>query len=146
MKSQQANLLVFTSKLGYQTRSFEEAARKLGVGLIYVTDRCERLKDPWEDGAIAVHFQNPEVAAYIATEASRGRDVLGVIALGDKPAVAAAYAARGSGIRFHHPAAVEACCDKLRTREIFRDSGLPGPWFRAFPVKPVPELTIAGIT
>src|SRR2546429_5377187 len=32
-------LLLFTAKLGYQTRSFEEAARKLGVQLVYVTDR-----------------------------------------------------------------------------------------------------------
>src|SRR6266576_3681504 len=36
-------LLLFTAKLGYQTRSFEEAARKLGVQLVYVTDRCHEL-------------------------------------------------------------------------------------------------------
>jgi len=40
-------LLLFTAKLGYQTRSFEEAARELGVRLVYVTDRCHQLEDPW---------------------------------------------------------------------------------------------------
>ena len=34
---------LFASKLGYQTRSFEAAARKLGVQLAYVTDRCHEL-------------------------------------------------------------------------------------------------------
>ena len=143
--NQQKNLLLFTSKLGYQTRSFEDIARKFGVKLIYVTDRCEKLEDPWEDGAIAVHFQNPEAAAYCVMEASRVQGVHGIIALGDKPAVAAAYAARGMGIAFHHPAAVEACRNKMRTREVFRDAGLRVPWFRTFPIEPIPEPAIAGI-
>jgi biotin carboxylase len=146
MKSQQKNLLLFTSKLGYQTRSFEDAAQKMGVKLIYVTDRCERLDDPWEDGAIAAHFQNPEAAAHTAMEASRGQEVNGIIALGDKAVVAAAYAARGLGIPFHHPLAAEACRNKRRTREIFRDASLRGPWFQVFPVEPVPEPAIARIT
>jgi len=145
MMNQQKNLLLFTSKLGYQTRSFEDIARKFGVKLIYVTDRCEKLEDPWEDGAIAVHFQNPEAAAYCVMEASRVQGVHGIIALGDKPAVAAAYAARGMGIAFHHPAAVEACRNKMRTREVFRDAGLRVPWFRTFPIEPIPEPAIAGI-
>jgi len=74
-------LLLFTAKLGYQTRSFEDAARKLGVQLVYVTDRCHQLEDPWGDQAIAVHFESPEVAAYTAMEALRGQDVSGILAL-----------------------------------------------------------------
>jgi hypothetical protein len=94
MTTPSKRLLLFTAKLGYQTRSFEEAALKLGVQLFYVTDRCHQLEDPWGDRAIAVHFENPEVAAYIVMEAVRGQNVDGILALGDRPAVAAAYAAR----------------------------------------------------
>src|SRR4029077_6184591 len=79
-------LLLFTAKLGYQTRSFEEAARKLGVQLIYVTDRCHQLEAPWGDQAIAVTFETPEAAAYTVMEALRGQDVSGILALGDRPA------------------------------------------------------------
>ncbi len=123
-------LLLFTAKLGYQTRSFEDAARKLGVQLVYVTDRCHQLEDPWGDQAIAVHFETPDVAAYTVMEALRGQNVSGILALGDRPAAAAAYAARGLGIHYNHPATVEACRSKLRMREIFRDAGLNVPWFR----------------
>jgi hypothetical protein len=139
-------LLLFTAKLGYQTRSFEEAALKLGVQLVYVTDRCHQLEDPWGDRAIAVHFENPEAAAYTVMEALRGQNVEGVLALGDRPAIAAAYAARGLGISYNHPAAVEACRNKLRMREIFRDAGLRVPWFRNLPIHPTPEPSLLGIS
>jgi len=138
-------LLLFTAKLGYQTRTFEDAARKLGVQLVYVTDRCHQLEDPWGDQAIAVHFESPEAAAYTVMEALRGQEVSGVLALGDRPAAAAAYAARGLGIEYNHPASVEACRSKLRMREVFRDAGLRVPWFRSLPITPVPEPSLVGI-
>jgi len=139
-------LLLFTAKLGYQTRSFEEAARKLGVRLVYVTDRCHQLEDPWGDQAVAVHFETPEAAAYAVMETLRGQDVAGILALGDRPAAAAAYAARGLGVLHNHPAAVEACRSKLRMREIFRDAGLNVPRFRSLPITPTPEPSLLGLS
>jgi len=146
MTDQPNRLLLFTAKLGYQTRSFEDAARKLGVQLIYVTDRCHQLEDPWGDQAIAVHFETPEEAAYTVMESLRSQHVSGLLALGDRPAVAAAYAARGLGILHNHPAAVEACRSKQRMREVFREAGLPTPWFRTLPLEPPPEPALLGIS
>src|SRR6266481_1413123 len=139
-------LLLFTAKLGYQTRSFEDAARKLGVQLVYVTDRCHQLEDPWGDQAIAVHFETPDVAAYTVMETLRGQDVSGILALGDRSAAAAAYAARGLGVRYNHPVAVEACRSKLRMKEVFRDAGLSVPWFRNLLIDPAPEPVLLGIS
>ena len=139
-------LLLFTAKLGYQTHSFEDAARKLGVQLVYVTDRCHQLEDPWGDQAIPVHFESPEAAAYAVMESLRGQDVAGILALGDRPAAAAAYAARGLGVRYNHPVAVEACRSKLRMKDVFRDAGLRVPWFRGLPIDPTPEPVLLGIS
>src|SRR5262249_12715052 len=58
---------------------------------------------------------------------------------------AASFAARGLGLRSHHPAAVEACRSKLRTREVLRDAGLPVPWFRALHTQPTPEPSLLGV-
>ena len=143
---QQKRLLLFTGKLGYQTRSFGDAAEKLGVEIVFVTDRCHQLKDPWGDHAIAVHFESPESAAHTVLESQRQQQVDGILALGDRPAVAASYVARGLGIHFNHPAAVEACRSKLRMREVFRDAGLPVPWFRSAPLTPLPEPALLGIS
>src|SRR5579859_4652452 len=142
----QKRILLFVAKLGYQTRSFEEAAKKLDVELIYVTDRCHQLEDPWGDRAIAVRFESPEVAAHAVMQEARERHVDGILALGDRPLVAAAYAARGLGIAYNHPLVVEACRSKLRMREIFRDVGLNVPWFRKVPVYPEPEPALLGIS
>ncbi len=139
-------VLLFASKLGYQTRSFDDAAKQLGVELVFVTDRCHRLEDPWGDRAVAVRFESPESAAQTVVESQRSQRVDGILALGDRPAVAAAYAARGFGIHYNHPLAVEACRSKLRMREVFRDAGLPVPWFRAVPLNPTPEPALLGIS
>ena len=143
---QKKRLLLFTSKLGYQTRSFGDAAKKLGVELVFVTDRCHQLEDPWGDHAIAAHFESPEAAVQTVLESQRRQRVDGILALGDRPAAAAAYVARGLGIHFNHPAAVEACRSKLRMREVFRDAGLPVPWFRSVPLTPLPEPALLGIS
>jgi biotin carboxylase len=139
-------LLVFAAKLGYQTDGFREAAERLGIELRFVTDRCGRLEDPWGDRAIPAHFEEPEAAAGVVIEEMHGQAVDGVIALGDRPTVAAAYAARGLGVWHNHPAAVEACRSKERMREVFREAGLRVPWFRALPLKPVPEPALNGIS
>jgi D-alanine-D-alanine ligase-like ATP-grasp enzyme len=151
--SERKKLLLFAAKLGYQTRSLDEAAQRLGVDVIFVTDRCHQLDDPWGDRAIAVQFESPEVAAYSVMEAVRklgangeAATIDGILAFGDRPAVTAAYVARGLGVAYNHPAAVEACRSKLRMREVFRDAGLRGPWFRSVAVSPIAEPALIGIT
>jgi hypothetical protein len=141
-------VLVFASKLGYQTRSLDEAARKLAVDIVFVTDRCHQLDDPWGDRATAVHFESPDAAAYAVLEAVRAnaQPVDGILTFGDRPAVAAAYVARGLALAYNHPAAVQACRSKLRTREVLRDAGLPGPWFRTIALHPPPEPALLGIS
>ena len=139
-------ILLFTAKLGYQTRAFDAAAKKLGVELVFVTDRCHQLDDPWHDRAMPVRFEAPEEAAHAVMQAQAGQRVDGVLALGDRPTLAAAYVARGLGIAHNHPASVEACRSKLRLREVFRDAGLPTPWFRSVPLQAIPEPALMGIT
>jgi len=146
---QTKTVALFAAKLGYQTRSFESAARKLNVQLAYVTDRCHELADPWNDNAIAARFANPEEAAATAMQSLRGKPLHAILALGDAPAVAAAYAARGLGLRANHPAAVEACLNKFRMREVLRDAGNFNPpsnfWFRRIPLSPESEPALLGI-
>ena len=146
MTNPSKRVLLFTNKLGYQTRSFEEAAQKLNTEIVYVTDRCHKLEDPWGDRAIPVHFEAPQTAARSVVETLNGIAIDGIVALGDQPAVSAAYAARDLGIPYNHPAAVEACSSKFRMREVFRDTGLRTPWFRTMNIDPLPEPALLGIS
>jgi biotin carboxylase len=131
-KKHMSRLLILASKLGYQTRSFAEAARALGVDVVFASDRCHQLEDPWADGAIAVRFDDPEDSARQIVKHSFVRPIDGLIALGDRAASTAAHAARALGFSFRSPQAVENCRSKLRQREVLRDAGLPVPGFFSF--------------
>jgi len=127
-----SRLLILASKLGYQTHSFAEAAKALGVDVVFASDRCHQLEDPWADGAIAVRFDDPEGAAGRIVRQSFVQPVNGLIALGDRPTTTAAYAARALGFTYNAPQVTENCRSKLRQREILRDAGLSVPAFFSF--------------
>ncbi|MFY9584179.1 MAG: ATP-grasp domain-containing protein, partial [Candidatus Acidiferrales bacterium] len=125
-------LLILSSKLGYQTRSFAEAAQRLGIQVFFGSDRCHQLDDPWADGALALHFEQPEQAAASIVAQARAKLSDAILALGDRPTTTAAYAARALGIRYNSPESVEICRSKLRQREVLRAAGLPVPEFFSF--------------
>ncbi len=127
-----SRLLILASKLGYQTRNFAEAAKALGVDVVFASDRCHQLEDPWADGAIAVRFDESEEAARRIVQQSLVRPVDGLIALGDRSTSTAAHTARALGFAYNSPQSVENCRSKLRQREVLRDAGLPVPGFFSF--------------
>ena len=127
-------LLILASKLGYQTRGFAEAAEKLGIEVIFGTDRCHKLDDPWGDQALALHFEKPREAANEIVRELSGDPLQAVIALGDRPSPTAACTAQLLGIRGNPPEAVENCRNKARQRTVLASAGVRVPEFLAFSV------------
>ena len=124
-----STVLVLATTTGYQTRAFGDAAVRLGVDLVFATDRCHLIDDPWQDHAIPIRFYDEDSSVAAIVEAARQRPIDGVIAVGDRPTVIAARVANALGLLFHSPAAAAIARDKRRTRECLRDAGLPVPWF-----------------
>ena len=122
-------LLILASKLGYQTRGFAETAETLGVEVVFGTDRCHQLENPWGDHALSLHFENPRESAELIARELHGNPPDAILALGDRPTSAAAYAARILRIPGNPPEAVEACRNKLQQREILKAAGIPVPAF-----------------
>ena len=127
---------------GYQLRSFGDAAERLGLRLAFATDRCHQLDDPWRDGAVPIRFHDEPGA--IDTIVAAAPPIHGIVAVGDRPAIVAAGAARALGLPGHPPEAVRAAAHKQRTRERLRAAGLPGPAFRAVPVEADKTVLLAG--
>ena len=114
---------------GYQTRAFGEAAERCGVRLVFATDRCHQLEDPWQDHAIPIRFHEETASADAIVEAARQDAIDGIITVGDRPTVIAARVAARLGLPGHSAEAAAIACDKARTRERLRDAGLPVPWW-----------------
>jgi biotin carboxylase len=124
-----ARVLLLSHTTGYQLRAFNDAAERLGFELLFATDRCHRLDDPWQDRAVAVRFHDIEASVAAIVTRAREFPVDGVIAVGDQPVPLAARAAAALGIRWHTPAGAAASIDKRRSRAALAAAGLPSPRF-----------------
>ena len=131
-------VLLLATTTGYQIRSFGEAAERLGVRLVFASDRCDRLEDPWWDAAIPVRFHDmsSSVAAVVASfrgQAAHERPD-GVIAVGDRPTVLAAHVAAALDLPGNPPVATETSRNKLAARRAFAAAGLLTPRFEVVSV------------
>ncbi len=127
-------VLLLATTTGYQIRMFSEAAARLGVELVYATDRCDHLADPWRDGAIAVRFHQEWRSVDTLLKAVETRPIDAVLAVGDRPTVMAAYLSRLLGLPGHPPEAASAARDKRLFRERMRAAGLPAPAYTTVPI------------
>ncbi|MGH9492278.1 MAG: ATP-grasp domain-containing protein, partial [Terriglobales bacterium] len=130
---------MLTTTTGYQTRAFVEAAERMGLEVAFGSDRCHVLDDPWQDGALALRFEDAEGSARTISEYARKNPVSAIVALGDRPTPTAARACAVLGLPHHPPQAAEICRDKYRSRERLRDAGLRVPAFSRFPLESDPR-------
>src|SRR5216117_2665370 len=122
-------VLLLATTTGYQTRAFGEAAERLGVELVFATDRCHMIEDPWRDGAIPIRFHDEAAAVADIVESAGTCPLDGILVVGDRPTVIGARVACALGLPGHSPEAAGIATNKQRSRERFQRAGLPVPWF-----------------
>ncbi|MFQ5926629.1 MAG: ATP-grasp domain-containing protein, partial [Terriglobia bacterium] len=125
-------LLLLCTTTSYQTRAFVAAAATLNLEVVFGTDRCHVLEDPWRDGALALRFENTRESAGLIVDYAGSHRVDAIVALGDRATVTAAWACQELGLLSNSPATAEACRDKYKSRERLQSAGLPVPTFRRF--------------
>jgi biotin carboxylase len=121
-------ILLLSATTGYQLRSFNDAAERLGVEILFATDRCHMLDDPWQDRAVAVRFHDEDDSLRAIGRAVAERPIDGVLAVGDRPVVLAARVAQRLGLAGNPPDAAAASANKREARARFAAGGLPVPW------------------
>lgn len=114
----------------------------MGVELVLATDRCDRLDDPWRDAAVPIRFHDEDEAVQAIVKAAAAAPFAAVLAVGDRPALIGALAARALGLRGNPPAAVRVAGHKVKTRMCMRSAGLPTPWFRSVPLESNNEVLL----
>ena len=124
-----SRVLLLATTTGYQTRSFGEAAARQGVELVFATDRCEMIDDPWRDGAIPIRFYDEDRSVTSIVESARRLPIDGILVVGDRPTVIGARVAQALGLPGHPPEAAAIARNKEMMRRRLRDAGLPVPAF-----------------
>ena len=137
-------ILIIATTTGYQIRSFGEAAGKLGVRLVFASDRCDQLDDPWWDQAIPIRFHDEAASLRSILDATGSAAPDGVIAVGDRPVTIAARVNEAFGLPGNPTAAALASRNKLESRRMLETAGLPVPAFRAISVTDNPaEISLS---
>jgi biotin carboxylase len=123
-------VLIVATTTGYQIRSFGEAAEKLGVRLVFASDRCDQLDDPWWDQAIPIRFHDELGSVQAIVDRFGAHPPDGVIALGDRPVTIAARVNEAFGLPGNPSSAALASRNKLESRRALQAGGLAVPAFR----------------
>src|SRR6266581_3925602 len=118
-------VLLLATTTGYQTRAFGEAAERLGLELVFATDRCHLIEDPWQDGAIAIRFHDEHASVTAILDAVRVRPIDGLLVVGDRPTVIAARVAAALGLPWHPAGAAAIARNKERMRTQLSAAALP---------------------
>jgi len=132
-------VLLFATTTGYQTRAFGEAAERLGVDLVFATDRCDMIEDPWGDHAMAIRFYDEAASVATIMAAAERTPIDGVMVVGDRPTVIAARVMKALGLPGHPRSAAAVARNKQATREHFKAAGLLTPAFIEGTLKDEPE-------
>jgi hypothetical protein len=138
-------VLLLATTTGYQIRSFGEAAAAMGVRLVFASDRCDQLEDPWWDGAIPVRFHDE--ARSLAAIGRWWGDARpdGIIAVGDGTVRLAASAAAALGCRGNTPDAAAASRNKEASRLAFAAAHVSRCAFAVMGLGADSEQAIAGL-
>ncbi|HEV8661591.1 MAG TPA: ATP-grasp domain-containing protein [Candidatus Methylomirabilis sp.] len=139
MSGDTRRLLLLFSTTGYEAGDFAAAAEKLHVACVFGSDRCHVMEDPWQDGALPLHFEDPGGSARTILEYSRTTPVHAIVAVGDRPTVTAALACRALGLPHNPPEAVEAARNKFLARQRLQAAGLAVPPFARFRIDQDPR-------
>jgi D-alanine-D-alanine ligase-like ATP-grasp enzyme len=101
----------------------------MGVELVFATDRCEMIDDPWRDGAIPIRFYDEDRSVASIVESTRTQPIDGILVVGDRPTVIGARVAQALGLPGHPPHAAAIARNKEMMRARLREAGLPVPPF-----------------
>ena len=102
--------------------------------LVFASDRCDRLEDPWWDAAIPVRFHDmpSSVEAVVASFRGRAADERpdGVIAVGDRPTVLAAHVSAALDLPGNPPVGDRSEPEQTRGASRLRSGRLTDTSFR----------------
>ena len=138
-------VLLLATTTGYQIRSFGEAAEALGIRLVFASDRCDQLEDPWWDQAIPIRFHD-EAASVLAVLKAFGADPPdGILAVGDRPVTLAARFNEAFTLPGNPVSAALASRNKLESRLALEAAHLPVPSFHPLPLDADPRDALLAI-
>ena len=140
--TRRSRVILLASPTTYRSGAFFQAAARLDLDVVQVTDTPRVLADRW-GMPLALDFTRPDDAIAALASFSTEHPIDAILALDDSATVLAARAAAVLGLPHNAPEAALAARDKWVMREALRRGGVPVPDYRRCPLATDPAR-IAG--
>ena len=136
-------LLLLMPTTTYRADAFVAAAEKMGVEIVFGSDRCHVLDEKGivitTRDSLALDFLEPEISRERIAEYAGRKPIDGVIAVDDATTVIAALASEKLGLPHNPVESARASRDKRRMRELFAGGGVRQARFRDLSVEMDPK-------
>ena len=129
-----AGVILIIPSTSYRTAAFMEAAIKLDLKVMVITERTQVFEEVYPDSIITLDFKNwtdhlPQIRAWTGD-----LELKTVVGVDEESVLIAAEISSSLGIRHNSVDSVRKTRDKYLMRSCLEEAGLQSPWFHRFPI------------
>ena len=134
MNHSNSSVILIIPAGSYRTNAFMNAATKLDLKVLVITDKSQVFSDHYPENVITMNFQLWEDGLDIIREWSERYELKAVIGVDEESIVLAARLSESLSIEHNSLESVKITKDKYLMRTVLKKFGIIGPWFKRFPV------------
>ncbi len=146
MNHANSSVILIIPSASYRTNPFMDAATKLDVNILVITDKSQVFSEYYPDNVITMNFENWEESIENIREWSERCDLKAVIGVDEESIILAAKISESLCIEHNSLESVKLTKNKYLMRSELKKSGMKSPWFKRFPVHETPKDIFAELS
>ena len=133
------SVILIIPSASYRTNPFIDAATKLDINILVITDKSQVFSEYYPDNVITMNFEHWQESIEIIHEWSERYDLKAVIGVDEESIILAAKLSESLCIEHNSLESVKLTKNKYLMRSELKKSGLKSPWFKRFSVHETPK-------
>ena len=133
------SVILIIPSASYRTNPFIDAATKLDINILVITDKSQVFSEYYPDNVITMNFEHWQESIANIREWSERYDLKAVIGVDEESIILAAKLSESLCIEHNSLESVKLTKDKYLMRSELKKSGLKSPWFKRFSVHETPK-------
>jgi len=146
MNQANSSVIIIIPSASYRTNPFMDAATKLDLKVLVITDKSQVFSEYYPDNVITMNFEHWQESIENIREWSERYDLKSVIGVDEESIILAAKLSESLCIEHNSLESVKLTKDKYLMRSELKKSGLKSPWFKRFSVHETPKDIFAELS
>jgi len=146
MNHANSSVILIIPSASYRTNPFMDAATKLDLKVLVITDKSQVFSEYYPDNVITMNFEHWQESIENIREWSERYDLKAVIGVDEESIILAAKLSESLCIEHNSLESVKLTKNKYLMRSELKKSGLKSPWFKRFSVHETPKDIFAELS